>query len=317
MLADQREKLYGRQKMCVPIGFASSVFLTGLLIEKLHSVYALFIVFAVYNLSFIITCWFTDMNPPEYNQINNNKLDDGNTNEYGAISPTSDTSSSTTAASAISIQDDDDLVVDDNTTTVLQQQEELSFWDLLKQPGAKAFYTFMLMMGFSIAVIQAFLYLYFENDLHGSAAMTGLFGPLGSSTEFICFYFSKEIFQWLGTRRMLLVAQGIIVYRCIIYFISANLENYGALLTTVTQLVHGIGFSMTWSAAALQANALAPPGLKGSSQGLLNMCFNGVGSGVGSLLGGLIYEQFGGRVMWATVASLSFVSILIYARKSK
>ncbi|KAI8880550.1 MFS general substrate transporter [Backusella circina FSU 941] len=299
VLGDQRERLYGRQKMCVPVGFASSVFLTGFLIEKLDSVYALFIVFAVYNLGFIITCMFTDMEA----QVSYQKLDDTHSEDYGAIS-----------------SENDDIVQDDDGTITVPQaedeQEQLSFWDLLKQPNAKAFYAFMLMMGFSLAVIQAFLYIYFENDLHGSAAMTGLFGPLGSSTEFICFFFSKEIFQHLGTRRMLLVGQGIIAYRSFIYYISATLS-WGALLTTITQVLHGIGFSMTWSAAALQANALAPIGLKGSSQGLLNMCFNGVGSGVGALLGGLIYEQYGGRVMWVTVGCLSFVSVLIYARNSR
>jgi Na+/melibiose symporter-like transporter len=291
VLGDQRERLYGRQKMCVPVGFASSVFLTGFLIEKLGSAYALFIVFAVYNMGFIITCFFTDM---EAQASSYQKLDD-DAEDYGAIS-----------------SEDDAITVAQETAVA----EEESFWDLLKQPNAKAFYAFMLMMGCSLAVIQAFLYIYFENDLHGSAAMTGLLGPLGSSTEFICFFFFKEIHQLLGTRRMLLVGQGIMVYRAFIYYISSSLS-WGVMLTTATQVLHGVGFSMTWSAAALQANALAPMGLKSRAQGLLNMCFNGVGSGLGALLGGLIYEQFGGKVMWVTVGCLSFVSILIYAKTSR
>jgi predicted MFS family arabinose efflux permease len=110
---------------------------------------------------------------------------------------------------------------------------------------------------------------------------------------------------------MLIAGQCILMYRCLTYAISAELS-YGAWLTTFTQLLHGIGFSMTWSAAALQADQIAPVGLKSSAQGLLNMAFNGVGSGIGALVGGIIYEKFGGQAMWLTVVCICVLSILLY-----
>lgn len=110
---------------------------------------------------------------------------------------------------------------------------------------------------------------------------------------------------------MLIVAQCILIYRCLTYAIAAELS-FGAWLTTFTQLLHGVGFSMTWSAAALQADLIAPSGLKSSAQGLLNMAFNGVGSGIGALIGGIIYEKFGGQIMWLTVVCICILSILLY-----
>lgn len=113
---------------------------------------------------------------------------------------------------------------------------------------------------------------------------------------------------------MLVVAQSIIIYRCITYFVCTELS-FGAWLATTTQLLHGIGFSMTWSAGALQADRIAPNNLKSSAQGLLNMAFNGFGSGLGAVVGGYIFEHFGAKAMWATVASLSFISILLFTSR--
>jgi predicted MFS family arabinose efflux permease len=113
---------------------------------------------------------------------------------------------------------------------------------------------------------------------------------------------------------MLIVAQSIIVYRCVTYFVCTELS-FGAWLATATQLLHGIGFSMTWSAGALQADHIAPANLKSSAQGLLNMAFNGLGSGLGAIIGGYIYEHFGAKTMWIIVAIFSFISILLFTSR--
>lgn len=174
VLAEKKD-LYGRQKIGVPIGFASAVFLTGFLTEKLDSLYALFIVFTVYNLSFVITVWIIDVEPhhDEYKPVEEDP------SMYGSTTP------SPTSSPTVVIEDEDD---DIRVTT-----ESPTMWTLLKEPDAVQFFTYMTMMGFAIAVIQAFLFLYFENDLHGTSAMVGLFGPLGSSTEVVVFFFSKEV----------------------------------------------------------------------------------------------------------------------------
>lgn len=110
---------------------------------------------------------------------------------------------------------------------------------------------------------------------------------------------------------MLIVAQCIVTYRFLTYMVAPYFT-HGAWIVTITQLLHGVGFSMTWSAGALQADRIAPTGLKSSAQGLLNMAFNGVGSGLGALIGGIVYEKFGGTVMWGTAAVLALSSILIF-----
>lgn len=288
-----RKDLYGRQKIGVPIGFATSVFLTGFLTEKLDSLYALFIVFSIYCLAFVITIAVIDLEP-HYQPIDD--IDD----TYGSMSPTTDAAAAAAAAVVIEDMDDGICVTPDP-----------SMWHLLQEPEAVRFFTFMTTMGFAIAVVQAFLYLFMENNLHASSTLVGLFGPLGSITEIIVFFFFKQVLHRLGARRMLIIAQCIIVYRCITYIVCVHIS-WGAYLATATQLLHGVSFSLAWSASALQADQIAKVNLKSRAQGLLNMAFNGLGSGVGALVGGLIYEKWGATVMWAVVAVLASVSIVLY-----
>ncbi|KAG1470270.1 hypothetical protein G6F56_002779 [Rhizopus delemar] len=278
VLADQKD-LYGRQKIGVPIGFASSVFLTGLLVETLDSLYALFIVFSFCNLAFVITIWFTNFDP-QYAVIKDV--------QYGSVTPEEEE------------EEDKD------------SEEQQSILVLLQDPEAVKFFAYMATMGFSIAVVQAFLYLYMENELHAKPAWVGLLGPLGSIPEVICFYFSKQILHMLGAKYMLIAGQSILLYRCLTYIVCLRLS-FGVWLAIATQLLHGIGFSMTWSAGALQADSIAPQGLKSRSQGLLNTAFNGIGAGLGALLGGYVYEHLGAEAMWTMVAIISFFSIVLYA----
>ncbi|KAL7320888.1 hypothetical protein PS15m_000731 [Mucor circinelloides] len=294
-----RKDLYGRQKIGVPIGFATSVFLTGFLTEKLDSLYALFIVFTVYCLAFVITLSIVDINPHYYEPVLEEEIDD----TYGSVSPNSNNSNNNVEQVA--------AVVIEDVNDGIRVTPDPSMWHLLQEPEAVQFFTFMTTMGFAIAVVQAFLYLFMENDLHASSFLVGLFGPLGSITEIMVFFFFKQVLHRLGARRMLTVAQCIIIYRCLTY-IACTQISWGAYLATATQVLHGVGFSMTWSAAALQADQIAQQNLKSRAQGLLNMAFNGLGSGIGALVGGFIYEKWGSTVMWAVVAALAAISIVLY-----
>ncbi|KAI9259182.1 major facilitator superfamily domain-containing protein [Helicostylum pulchrum] len=163
----ERKDLYGRQKIGMPIGFASSIFLTGLLTERLDSLYALFIIFTIYNLLFVITVWFVSVEPYQFSYKPIEQV-------YGSISPPPA------------------VVIEDENCAAPTSAEKLNMWTLLKDPGAVQFFTFMTLMGFCFSVVVAFLYLYFENDLHGTPSMVGLLGPIGSSTDLIIFFFSKE-----------------------------------------------------------------------------------------------------------------------------
>lgn len=42
------------------------------------------------------------------------------------------------------------------------------------------------------------------------------------------------------------------------------------------------------------------------------ICFKGIGTGLGSLIGGIVYDRLGGRAMFGTVAFIATISLVLY-----
>ncbi|KAI8148447.1 major facilitator superfamily domain-containing protein [Fennellomyces sp. T-0311] len=197
----RKRDLYGRQKAGTPIGFGSAVFLTGLSIE-IWGTYAVFGTFTACVVLFVIVCSTTNLEPYPWNIV-----PDGST---------------------------------ENSTSEADDKKHASMWDLIEQPQALKFFVVMTFLGTVMGVVVAFLFLFIEKDLHGSPALVGLLGPLASCTEVICFYFARNIFRWLGPRKMLIIAHMIVVIRCVIYAGATTMNNSnGAILAAVAQPLHG------------------------------------------------------------------------------
>ena len=65
------------------------------------------------------------------------------------------------------------------------------------------------------------------------------------------------------------------------------------------QLLHGPTFAALWMAAVAYVSEIAPPGLRNTSQGLLTGFVMGLGSMLGALIGGIMYEQVGFSIMFS------------------
>ncbi|KAF7727222.1 hypothetical protein EC973_007920 [Apophysomyces ossiformis] len=153
VLGDHKE-LYGRQKMGCPIGFGIAVFLTGFFMEEFDTTYALFGVFAACAIGCILTVALMDFTP--YRVKCSGSEEAGRSSDVDILAPPG------------------------------------SMWDILRSGDALQFLTVMIALGFCINVILAFLFLFIRDNLGATPALVGLLGPLGSSTEVICFFFSKE-----------------------------------------------------------------------------------------------------------------------------
>lgn len=86
----------------------------------------------------------------------------------------------------------------------------------------------------------------------------------------------------------------------------------GASIALGLHLLNGIAFSALWGAGVVQADELAPPSLQATSQGILAAMYAGIGAGLGSLVGGVIYEKHGCNAMFYTVIVLTSTSLEIY-----
>lgn len=64
-------------------------------------------------------------------------------------------------------------------------------------------------------------------------------------------------------------------------------------LVLAVELLHGLTFGLAWAAGAEYCRAIAPEGLEATVQSAFQSSYFGVGTGLGGLTGGLLYQQLG------------------------
>ena len=154
--------------------------------------------------------------------------------------------------------------------------------------------------------IHNYLFLYM-NDLGASKTMMGLSLTIATISELPMFFYSDRLLaRWS--------AKGLFVFATIMYVVRALALSYINMpwMILITQLFHGLTFSAMWVAGVSYADEIAPPGLGATAQGLLSGVFMGVSAATGAILGGILYQEFGGAIMYRTMAIAVAVSILIF-----
>ena len=85
----------------------------------------------------------------------------------------------------------------------------------------------------------------------------------------------------------------------------------------IINLLHGLTFSLMWTAGVAYANQLAPPGLGATAQGVFAGTVMGLGSALGAFSGGIIYDAYGAVVafQWAGFASLMALILFVWVNR--
>ncbi|CEP10216.1 hypothetical protein [Parasitella parasitica] len=182
---------------------------------------------------------------------------------------------------------------------------------LLKKPDVSLFFLTMMLMGASLNMVVSFLFIYLKQDLGASSSQVGLTGLIGSSTELVFFFYSKDLIRLFGIKSLIILGHILTIIRVFAYTIIPKGPT-GANIALGLHLLNGVAFSALWGAGVVQADELAPPSLQATSQGILAAMYAGIGAGLGSLVGGVIYEQYGCNAMFYTVIALTLTSLEIY-----
>ena len=67
-----------------------------------------------------------------------------------------------------------------------------------------------------------------------------------------------------------------------------------------------------WVAGVSYADEIAPSGLGATAQGMLSGVFMGISAAIGAMLGGILYQDFGGAIMYRTMAIAVAISVLLF-----
>ena len=185
-----------------------------------------------------------------------------------------------------------------------------SYWNGLRKLVADGrWYGFLLglfMVGMSFAILNIYFILFLKS-LGGGEALFGLSVAMASLSELPVFLFSAYMLRKWPAVRLMMLAVIVMAVRCL--FVSFMVNPRMALLV---QLMHGMSFSLMWTAGVSYTSEIAPPGLGASAQALFSSTMFGLASGAGALLGSRIYATMGPAILFQTASLLALIGLLFF-----
>jgi len=188
--------------------------------------------------------------------------------------------------------------------------EKEPFWVSFKKlMGSWAVIVFFLVAlggGIGLSMIHHYLFL-FMDGLGASSLLMGWTLTAGTVSELIVMYYSDRLLSKWGARRLLLFSLIALSFRMFAYGI---VKNPGWVL--VIQLLHGPTFAALWIAGVAYVSEIAPVGLRNTSQGLLTGFVMGLGSTLGAIFGGFLYDGVGFTQMYLWGSVSVFILMIIF-----
>ncbi|CAI2175159.1 3407_t:CDS:2 [Funneliformis geosporum] len=349
ILGDKKE-LYGQQRYWGSIAYGLSTFGVGILLEKFDNVNVIFYYFFCTAISFLIVVITTDFNPTseeieiiptrlknkpfkplidlDDDNVSSSSIEDINKlncDNSSAIDISSNIEESDGEDSSADEDDDDGIPVPDLDilafppttpnipTSSLSDNPSSAMKTLFTNPSVVTLLSVMLLMGIALSMSNAFLFLFLKNDLKASSTILGLTGPVSAITELLFFFYSKELISQFGISSLILLAHVVTIVRCTTYmFLQPN--SFSHVVALIVQLLNGIGFSSLWVSGVTHIANHAPSNLVSFSQGIMTAFYAGIGTGFGSLFGGLLFGSSGGpKLMFGVVITISIISMLLYS----
>lgn len=185
---------------------------------------------------------------------------------------------------------------------------------LIKLPYIQVYFIMVFMVSLPHRMNDSFLSLYIKS-LGGSDFLAGFAWFIAAMFEAIVFSLNK---YWLKSGK----ENQIIFFAIIIYVIRWGLAAiiHNPMLIVGLQVLHSFSFALFYLTILQQFTKKIPAHLQATAQsGLLSIFFGAAGI-VGSILGGGIFEQFGGHTLYWLMSVLSIMSIpfqFILMRKYK
>jgi MFS family permease len=154
--------------------------------------------------------------------------------------------------------------------------------------------------------MNAFLGIHMQ-ELGGSQSLIGLAFGLAAANEIPFMLYGGRLITRYGSQRVLQLSFFTLAVRFILY----GLLTSPALVVAVS-MVHGITFGVYWIASVAYTDELAEPHLRATAQSMRNTV-NAAANMISALIAGLLFDNFGGGVMFLVLSGFALAAALILA----
>jgi hypothetical protein len=161
-----------------------------------------------------------------------------------------------------------------------------------------------------MAVVESLVFLFFE-FLGGSNTMCGMTVALTVAFEIPIFFLAPQLLRRLSSESLLFIAACCYITRVVGYSL---IPTGHAVLVLLLEPLHGVTFACAQTSTVhfVASSPHVPKGSEATGQGLLGV-FKGLGSVIGLLLGGVLEESVGPRIMYRIFAAIVTVGIAVLA----
>ena len=156
-----------------------------------------------------------------------------------------------------------------------------------------------LLLGAAFAATANFVTLRI-NVLGGGALLIGAAAAFQALTEIPTMAYTHVLMRYLSHRMLYIAGAGVYLLVFIAWAFVSD-----AFATALLKLVLGVGFALTYVAAVLIADEVAPIHLRATVQALVKATSGGLAPVIGVLGGGIAYGALGSRAMFLAAAAVA------------
>lgn len=166
---------------------------------------------------------------------------------------------------------------------------------------------FSVLMGCGLSIVSTYLFIFLREELDAPQLLLGLTITGMVVVEIPIFRCSGWLHKHFSDSSLLLIAMGSWALRVFGYSYLPN-----AWLVLLYEPLHGLTFGCSWLSAVHALSSTFPQELNASAFGLLHSSVNGVGTILGTVVGGYGYEYFGARPFFRICAVCMAVMTAIF-----
>lgn len=178
---------------------------------------------------------------------------------------------------------------------------------LIRLPGYRGVLVFMAAFGAGAASNSNFLGLHIL-ALGGTTLLIGIANATNSIPEIPAMFWGDSLLRRFGSRPLILVGGAGFVLTWVLFAVASQPWQF----PLITPLI-GLFFAVSWVALVNYANDSAPPGMRASAQGIANAAMGGVGVAGGAFISGVLWDRYGGEVVFLAAAAIMAIGTLYFA----
>jgi len=178
-------------------------------------------------------------------------------------------------------------------------------WEMLRLPAFLPWLVIIFLWGVADSSIIAFLFLHIKH-LGGGTSLMGAVLSAAILGEIAGFASAKRIQHRIGTRMMMILSLAVLCF----WFIAASLIKQPALFLFF-MVIAGAGFSLMHAGSVSYVNMRAPKQIGTTAQAIRGAIQMGLGSSIGALVSGALYQAYGSAVLYRVMAVIAFISFLL------